>query len=98
MTRPHNPALPPAGVGVSSAPVWEVYPFKLALLCSADRFHWKRARIRMKAGFTALDLVADAMAEGELWNAHTPEETAQKARRIADALRIPEQDRKFIGI
>lgn len=45
-----------------------------------------------------MDLVADAMVEGELWNAHTPEETAQKAIQIADALRIPEQDRKLLGM
>lgn len=97
MTRNHNQQAPRC-VGLLSAPVWEVYPFRLELLCSADAFHRGRARIRMKAGQTPLKQVADAMGEQELWNARSEEQRANDAKQIADALHATEQDRKLLGI
>lgn len=98
MTRNHNPAPSLAGVGESSSPVWEVYPFRLALRCSVAEFHRTRARIRMKHGRNVLSLVGDAMAEGDLWRARNDTERAADAKRIADALNIPERDRAILGI
>lgn len=51
----------------------------------------------MKAGFTALQLVADAMREERRWHDCTALETALAARRIADALRLSERDRALLG-
>lgn len=99
MTRSHNQKPGVLCVGGSSpAPVWEVYPFSLELLCSADSFHWKRARIRMKAGYTPLKQVADAMEEHEQWNARSEEERAKDAKLIADAMHATEQDRILLGM
>ena len=98
MTKHHNPALPPAGVGASSAPVWEVYPFRLELLCSEDAFHRERARIRMRAGLTPLNQLADVMAEMELWNERSEEERAKDAKLIAGAMRFSEQEKAIFGV
>lgn len=48
-----------------SVPVWEVYPFRLALSCSEHEFHKERARIRLQAGYKGLDLVVSAMGGNE---------------------------------
>jgi len=98
MTKNHNLALARVGVGGSSAPVWEVYPFRLALSCSEGHFHRERARIRMKHGKKALGLVADAMGENQLWQARSEQERAKDAKFISDTWRIPEQDRAILGI
>jgi hypothetical protein len=97
MTRNHNQR-PSCCVGGSSVPVWEVYPFRLELLCSVDAFHRQRARIRMKAGYTPLKQVADEMGEQDHWNARSEAERAKDAKLIADALHATEQDRKLLGI
>jgi hypothetical protein len=97
MTKNHNQH-PTRCVGSSSVPVWEVYPFRLELLCSADAFHRGRARIRMKAGYTPLKQVVDAMEEQELWNTRNEEQRANDAKLIADALQATEQDRGILGI
>lgn len=83
--------------GLTSTPVWEVYPFTLALNIPAKQFHETRARLRMKAGYTALELVDDAMAEQELWNTHTPEEAALERKERARAMRLPAKDRVLLG-
>lgn len=52
----------------------------------------------MKHGRNVLSLVGDAMAEGDLWRARNDTERAEDAKRIADALNIPERDRAILGI
>lgn len=52
----------------------------------------------MKHGRNVLSLVGDAMAEGDLWRARNDTERAADAKRIADALNIPERDRAILGI
>lgn len=84
--------------GQASAPVWEVWPFKLELLIPEREFQEKRARIRMKAGYTPLQLVADAMREERRWHDCTASETAKAAQSIADALRLSPQDRALLGV
>jgi len=97
MTQNHNLATPLAGVGGPSSPVWEVYPFRLALSCSEDHFHRERARICMKHGKEALTLVVDAMEEGKMWDARNEQQRAKDAKWIADAWRIPERDRAILN-
>lgn len=96
MTKNHH-QVSPAGVVVSSAPVWEVYPFRLKLSCSEKVFHRERARIRMRLGFTPLDIVADAMIESEKWQGRSEQERLADAKRIADALHVPEEHRAILG-
>lgn len=96
MTRNHNPA-PLLLALVESAPVWQVYPFRLALNCSVASFHRERARIFMKHGMSVLPLVSDAMVETELLQS-SDEDRAQCAKRIADACQMPDSDRRILGI
>lgn len=82
----------------SSAPVWEVYPFKLELLIPEKEFHQTRARMRMEAGYTALDLVREAMDEQTLWNTRTALEAAQDRLRLADAMNLSASERNLLGV
>ncbi len=52
----------------------------------------------MKAGYTPLKQVADAMEEHEQWNARSEEERAKDAKLIADAMHATEQDRILLGM
>ena len=98
MTKNHNLAPPHAGVGGSSAPVWNVYPFRLALTCSEKDFHRERARIREKHGKKALGFVGDAIVDVELWRASNEQERAKDANWLVDTWCIPERDRAILGI
>jgi hypothetical protein len=69
----------------------------LPLLCSEDEFYRTRARIRMQAGFTALQLVEDEMVEATLWHASTPERAALDRKAFADARHFPASDRVILG-
>ena len=55
-----------ANISGQTRGTWNCFPFVLELLIPADEFHRKRAAMRMRAGYTPLQLVSDALAEAEL--------------------------------
>jgi hypothetical protein len=83
--------------GLTSTPVWKVYPFTLALNIPEKQFHETRARLRMKAGYTALELVDEAYREQGLWNESTPAKIALERKERARAMRLPAKDRALLG-